>query len=833
MQNYLWNIAMSGIKGKKRSSFFMILVLFLSITFAVVNISITGSFQKTQKKQREELYGEWNLSITGERNPAKEPVLQQVEIQAQGTAVVYGQLLSKDGVAVTNFGTIDEGLVQLGHLEIEEGRAPEKQGEIALEKDVLSALGYDYEIGQTLCLSIQKGQDKIIQGEYVLCGILKEYTDLWDKGETELIGAWVTEETADAIGEAAVWQTFLNVKGNKGKLYTQLQEDYELIQNQATAGARSKENYQYFNLVLIMLTTLIAVIVIYSMQIKAQMKSIHLFRIIGVTKRQLSKLLFYETLLLILPAAVLGVMAGAIITWGIIQILIQKSISVFYIAIPIKVIIGMICLWFAAVFFTRFLVFRYSFRKFTIKHNVLGKRAKRVGALLLSAAGSLVILFCFLQSLMDIYINDQWKKYSSYTLTTAIGDDYRINDEVLQRVEVLPGVEEIMAWNAFDGELEFAGSKENEFCNLLRENSRATQPYFRNIDGVEEPFPNGVGVRIYAIAEDNWDKVFAYSDTKPDYEKFKAGEEVLVYIPYNTESGVEWNQKTYKDFGLKTGDSISVTTYVKPDILEEGIALYTEEEVEQFEEEWYGEPVKEAQATASVGGVITADLNQEPYLALASQSYYAVFASENFMKNSNGYTHAFVYTGYEAEYASTDYQMAKLAEENQLQMYNDREKNAAYRQEALQDLMHLWVSGSCIFLILLLIQYNIEAMWGLAKRRTFALLQIVGMSKRQLRMRLAVKGIGWSMVSVLAGHLAYVVYFVIDKISIYQQFLSEGYEGTFVKLVISYWKGNIIGCGWKLPVHLGICICIMICAFMIYFYPQNKMLKGTIRENMN
>ena len=63
MHNYLCDIALKGLKGKKRSSTYLFLVCFLSVAFAVVNVSITGSLNKTREELRYDTYGEWDAAI--------------------------------------------------------------------------------------------------------------------------------------------------------------------------------------------------------------------------------------------------------------------------------------------------------------------------------------------------------------------------------------------------------------------------------------------------------------------------------------------------------------------------------------------------------------------------------------------------------------------------------------------------------------------------------------------------------------------------------------------------------------------------------------------------
>lgn len=363
MHNYLLDITFKGLKGKKRSSIYLLLTCFLSVTSAVVNVSITGSLNKTREELRYDTYGEWEAAIYSE-----EPLtaLENGHIQEYGTARIYGKLLDGGETVLTGIGTLDEPLRDIGRLAVQSGKFPEKDNEIAVEADVLSDLGYDYELGQTLNLRILDGDGEAADRNYVLCGVLREYTDLWNTGtgKVTLAGACVTENAAKEIGAVCSCQYFLSAKeGESHDLYQELKEIYEdTVENTSAYGLAASEEYHYFNLALILLTTLTAVIVIYSIQMKEQARSIRLFRIIGVTKKQLSMIIFYETMLILLPAAAGGIAAGSLATWVLLRLLMEQSTGTFYISVPAVLTAGILLLWFGAVFCTRFLIFRYSLR---------------------------------------------------------------------------------------------------------------------------------------------------------------------------------------------------------------------------------------------------------------------------------------------------------------------------------------------------------------------------------------------------------------------------------------------------------------------------------------
>ena len=864
MHHYLCDIALKGLKGKKRSGTYLFLVCFLSVAFAVVNVSITGSLNKTREEQRYDTYGEWDAAIY---SPEPLSVSKDEHIQDCGTAQVYGKLLDGGETVLTGIGTLDESLLAIGRIAVavQSGKFPTEDDEIAIEADILSSLGYDYELGQTLTLRILNREEEVVDRKYTLCGVLREYTDLWSTGteKVTLAGACVTADAAKEIGEVCSYQYFLSAEGEEGyPLYKELKGSYaHVVENTAANGQIAEEEYHYFNLVLILFTTLVAVIVIYSIQIKEQTRSIRLFRIIGVTKKQLSQIIFYETMVILLPAAAGGVAAGSLATWGLLRVLMEQSTGDFYIAIPAVLIAGILMLWFGAVFGTRFLIFYYALRgrlsaqeRFLLRADRRQRKQKQLGLLMLSSASVLAVLFCYGESLAPVYIDDTWSKMSSYGITKGEQNDY-ISDKYIENVKCFPGIEEVVAWRNLAVTLEFPDMEKNPFRALLAQNFYGPRPW----EGAEDSYgenmsaagPEGLWCYVYGVAEDNWDSFFRYVDDEIDREKFRNGEVVLLYIPYNQETGVDLAGRLYQDFGVEPGDVITAVNYGLGELSEDGTGqVWTEDGAKPYEP--YEKLTAVSRAEAEVAGIITADLFQDPYLMIPATNYYSIIASDAFAKRltetdkdgihlidgswSNqeyGYSRASVYTGMDAEYLSTDYLMAKSAADNHLNFDNSRERNTALRQEAIQSLLHIWICGIGIFLILMLIQLNIETLRGLTQKRSFALLQVIGMSRRRLRVQLAAKGLLMSVYSCLLGHLGYALYFVIKHIGTYHRYVEEfEYTDSFIQLLKSQ-LNEYLTVGWSLPMHLAFCAFSMACVFLLFFCPQNRVLKENIRESLS
>ena len=334
--DYLFSMALDETRGRKRSSFLIFFVLFLSFTCAMISLSLTESMDKTNEECRYDTYGIWEGAVLNANERELDFLGQTPFIQESGMAQGYGKIAGNSGI-----GTVDDHLWKMGRLGLNSGRLPKSGDEVAVEADVLSALGYDYELRQKIDLTVsvpaqyldeQKQEEDAfpsiqVTKTYTLCGVLKEYTNLWEAGrKATLNSAILTEKGAQELFLEAKTQQeemvplppvkncFFIMKNHDTSKICEIneglkQEDAEiqqevLINTYAYPDVQQMEKKQLFHWA-IFIVSLVAIVCLYMLQVRRQVYQIALFRSIGITKKQLRILIFFETALLGFPAAVL------------------------------------------------------------------------------------------------------------------------------------------------------------------------------------------------------------------------------------------------------------------------------------------------------------------------------------------------------------------------------------------------------------------------------------------------------------------------------------------------------------------------------------------------
>lgn len=132
-----------GMKGRKRDTRLLGLVVALSFAFIVCASSLLSSMTHTENMQRMNLYGRWQTMVYGAQEEEIASYSQHTDAQMAVSALVGKANLC--GMVAS----IDDALMEMGAFSIKEGRLPQAPGEILLVADEEAQ---DYAVGDTVTL---------------------------------------------------------------------------------------------------------------------------------------------------------------------------------------------------------------------------------------------------------------------------------------------------------------------------------------------------------------------------------------------------------------------------------------------------------------------------------------------------------------------------------------------------------------------------------------------------------------------------------------------------------------------------------------------------------
>lgn len=455
MNGELFGLAVQGIVRKKRSSLLLFAVLLLSFAFAVISLSVTASIRKTNEEYRYDTYGTWYGAIRNGRTSDAEFLQGQEWLDKLGICISYGEIQASSGSSI---GTMDDTFLEIGRIALQDGRFPKNANEIAMEADLLSALGYDYTVGQEITVTVDlpavayinaPDEPEIqsitvpVEQSYTLCGVIREYANLWVQGgssfkQQSLNSAMILPETANALlqlaeeatealredmnaameyGEvtsinvdtAVVPQYYFSVfpglestaveQANQYLYNTRSEDDSGDLQITINIFAFSAnaqdEIIETFFAALILVVTLLSVVCIYVIRIQDEAQQLATFRSIGITKKQLCLMLMYETLCLGVPAMLIGAGMGALGVWALLRLAVYSGSASIQVVVPPYLLASAAALWLLGVLAVRLAVFLVALHApLTGRFHVARKKAKLYRSLRRILIGGLSVLLC-------------------------------------------------------------------------------------------------------------------------------------------------------------------------------------------------------------------------------------------------------------------------------------------------------------------------------------------------------------------------------------------------------------------------------------------------------
>lgn len=197
-------LTVTGLKRRKREMRYVSIVAFIAVFF----MSSVTLFQTIMDRYLMETnyqnYGDWVLSAVKDYKDSNYlfSEIKHPYFASSGICLTGANLLNeKNEPAGICIGSIDKGLEKLGNITLYEGRLPESEQEIAMDLTSLSRLGFSYELGQNIRITLQT-EDGIIEKEFLLTGALKSFASNWKHHSSyPLPGCIVTEECLKQICE--------------------------------------------------------------------------------------------------------------------------------------------------------------------------------------------------------------------------------------------------------------------------------------------------------------------------------------------------------------------------------------------------------------------------------------------------------------------------------------------------------------------------------------------------------------------------------------------------------------------------------------------------------
>lgn len=270
---------------------------------------------------------------------------QMEEIEAYGVRQDPGRIVSDEYTMMLLY--YDETAAALNKLEVAEGVMPKGEDEIVMSEGMLKALGIQAQIGDTISLPYQistyRGLGLPKEREFRIVGFLE---DTEKNEEEKLYSALVSEAFVKAelpeeqryyrgyavfsnIPEHATTEDVKDISKEVGRSCKV--EETNIVPNGEYLSANYVDIGVYVVILLVMVIAVLAgIMTIYSIYYVSMMNKVQEYgklKAIGATKRQIRKLVFREGFSVAVIAIPIGVIAGAVFSYGLMRFLYQTEFA--------------------------------------------------------------------------------------------------------------------------------------------------------------------------------------------------------------------------------------------------------------------------------------------------------------------------------------------------------------------------------------------------------------------------------------------------------------------------------------------------------------------------
>ena len=178
-------------------------------------------------------FGSWFVMQSGGEpyNTLKDSIYLDEPVEAGVYGTIYNRNWDKARGCI---GYMTPEFMEQANIELDKGRLPENEKEIACDWTTLAKLGYNGQLGQEIVIKYYQNDNKSRedperQAVYTLCGVFGDYSDVWEYGKYIPCGV-ITKEACEQLDskESKVWLYSLkNTVRNKdyNSIYNELQDN--------------------------------------------------------------------------------------------------------------------------------------------------------------------------------------------------------------------------------------------------------------------------------------------------------------------------------------------------------------------------------------------------------------------------------------------------------------------------------------------------------------------------------------------------------------------------------------------------------------------------------
>lgn len=308
----------SSLHHSNRSIFFLLFLIFI---FGISSVVFTDSRQATLEEQRKLIYGSWHIAVYDTDATVCKSFQNHATIKSAGCMYLYGCASDLKQKFSGLIGYADDSMMDIGNITLLEGRLPNAENEIAIEASFLNRMGYSYDLGQQISLTLSNlnthSKKTAPVKRFQLCGVIKNYSSCWQTNGNSLASFFISPELANELTDPMI-HIFAEMKpefADAADALTPLCNSQDVFtKNEFTYLQYSRENnpslQDSFRQIMILLTGFLFIVILMNADIRQRYISFVMVRTIGASKHQLILFFLRDKLFHVLTASVFGIICG-------------------------------------------------------------------------------------------------------------------------------------------------------------------------------------------------------------------------------------------------------------------------------------------------------------------------------------------------------------------------------------------------------------------------------------------------------------------------------------------------------------------------------------------
>lgn len=771
MKSFWGLIPRSLIKNKKRTIFISISIMLAAMLMTSLNLTLSNYKEQTMENVKKKSGGHYYASCFEGGNPESiEKLKKEPSIDKFGTSIImgYAKISDEFKVELSGYDNINRELLD---FKLEEGKYPEKDSEIALEKWILDKFEVKPKIGDKIKFNYifnymkienEKQLPAVEEGEkeFILSGILQDRVDsIRDKKAKGYLTIDSVKNTLTKDKYRYVHYVTLKPSTNVEKTFKNMSKIQGIFINQNNNYIKGLELIDKSNITFMFLNVIIVIAAmsviynIYSISVVERIHEFGLLRAIGCETSQIKKLIYGEGIILGCIFIPIGIILGVYSINKISKIFsfsvsFEGKAEISYFGILISFIVCFISI-FVSIYFPSKKASKISpmeaisntsiqgeelgslkedrkvkrFSKFTtaMAYTNLTRNKKRFSVTIISLSIS-ILLFIIVRSLyiwFDPLENVKSNVNSDYVLTVDnseknAGYDKNTLNEILN-IEGITTVKKNMYFRSV------LNISENKLTEFYKENLKKIYSQ-NNIDDFQiEQNTYPVSVELYGYNDEELKEINKYlEDGKLDLQHMKNDNQVILIQ----------NQCNEKITKLEVADKFNIR-----------VALIEKNEWKHYDKE------------IQIGAL----LNELPFPTMDHDVNTVVIMHEDALKKWLGEDKYRTLRIYAKDDSNEDYiknklnEYAKKQNEGKLISYKDELEFYENAQKSISIILYSFVIIVAIIGIVNII--NTISMNIVLRRQEFGMIRAIGMGKDEIRAMILKEGLLYSVFSTVLGSI--------------------------------------------------------------------------------